>query len=404
MGLPETAAPGRVVVVGASLAGLRCAEAVRKAGFSGDLVVVGSEPHMPYNRPPLSKDPLGEPVSPEWLRPGRAVAEIAWRLGETVVASDLSSRTVRLASGEVLGWDGLVVATGLRPRQLELPGPSSGRHVVRSLDDASALRSALAGARSLVVVGAGFIGCEVAALAASSGIATHVVAPEAVPVERPLGLLLGGQVRRRLESFGIQFHLGTVPVEYLGAERVHGVVLADGTELAADVIVEAVGSIPNTEWLSGNGLDLSDGVLCDADLRVEGRRDVVACGDLARFPNLLFDGVPRRVEHWMTAVDTAKRAGLVLARHLCGEDGPADTFTPVPSFWSNQGTIRIQSFGSPGLGGDDVRVLEGDLDAEVAVGYHRDGDLVGVVLLGLPGRYMHYRRELEGAVARLASG
>jgi NADPH-dependent 2,4-dienoyl-CoA reductase/sulfur reductase-like enzyme len=400
MGLPETASPGRVVVVGASLAGLRCAEAVRRAGFGGEIVVVGSEPHMPYNRPPLSKEPLGELFSPEWLRPNRAAADITWRLGGTVVASDLGARTIRLESGEVLGWSGLVVATGLRPRRLDLPGPLAGRHVVRSLDDANALRSALAGARSLVIIGAGFIGCEVAALAASSQIVTHVVAPEAVPIELALGTLLGSQVRRRLESVGVYFHLGTVPVEYRGDVQVRGVVLADSTELTADVIIEAVGCAPNTEWLSGNGLDLSDGVLCDANMQVEGRPDVVACGDVARFPNLLFDAVPRRVEHWMTAVDTARRAGLVLAGHLCGAGGPKDTFAPVPSFWSNQGSIRIQSFGSPGLGADDVRVLEGDLDGEVAVGYHRDGELVGAVLLGLPGRYMHYRREIEGVAAR----
>jgi NADPH-dependent 2,4-dienoyl-CoA reductase/sulfur reductase-like enzyme len=401
MGTPD---PDRVVVAGASLAGLRCAEAVRKAGFTGELAVVGDEPHMPYNRPPLSKDSLGEPVTPEWLRPGRSATDLTWRLGETLVASDLTARTVRLASGEEIGWSGLVVATGLRPRQLGLPGPSAGRHVVRGLDHANALRAELAGARSLVIIGAGFIGCEVAALAAAHDIVTHVVAPEAVPIERPLGTLLGGQVQRRLEAAGVRFHLGTVPAEYLGGDRVRGVRLSDGTELTADVVIEAVGSVPNTEWLDGNGLDLSDGVLCDPDLRVEGRPDVVACGDVARFPNLLFDAVPRRVEHWMTAVDTAKRAGLVLAGYLDHGADPDGSFAPIPSFWSNQGPTRIQSFGAPNLGPDDVRVLEGDLDGEVAVGYHRDGELVGVVLLGLPGRYMFYRREIEGAAARLANG
>jgi NADPH-dependent 2,4-dienoyl-CoA reductase/sulfur reductase-like enzyme len=396
--------PSRVVVVGASLAGLRAAEAVRRSGFDGELVVVGSEPHMPYNRPPLSKEPLGGALAPEWLKPGRAATAITWRLGETVVACDLTARTVRLDSGEEIGWSGLVVATGLRPRRLELSGPAAGRHVVRGFDEARALRAALAGARSVVVVGAGFIGCEVAALAASRQLVTHVVAPEAVPMERPLGLLLGHALQRRLETAGVRFHLGTVPAEYLGDAQVSGVRLADATELSADLVVEAVGSEPNTEWLAGNGLDLSDGVPCDANLRVAGRPDVVACGDVARFPNPLFDDVPRRVEHWMTAVDTARRAGLVLAGHLRGTGEPADTFAPVPSFWSDQGPVRIQSFGSPGLGADDVRVLEGDLDGEAAVGYHRGGELVGVVFLGLPGRYQHYRRLIEESGARLAVG
>jgi 3-phenylpropionate/trans-cinnamate dioxygenase ferredoxin reductase component len=404
MTLSESASSTPVLVVGASLAGLRCAEAVRKAGYTGELVVVGSEPHMPYNRPPLTKEQLGEVISPEWLRPNRAAADVVWRLGQTAAAADLATRTVRLASGELIGWRGLVVATGLRPRHLDLAGPVTGRHVIRSFENANKVRFATAGARSLVIIGAGFIGCEVAALAAKSGISTHVVAPEAVPIERPLGKLLGSEIRRRLELLGIQFHLGTIPVQFCGDDRVRSVILADSTELAADVVLEAVGSVPNVEWLSDNGFDLSDGVLCDANLRVGGRADVVACGDVARFPNLRFDAVPRRVEHWMMAIDTAKRAGQVLARHLTGADVPEDTFAPVPSFWSDQDSTRIQSFGSPDLGAEDVRILEGELDDDVAVGYHREGELVGVVLLGMQGRYMHYRRAVESVSADVRSG
>jgi 3-phenylpropionate/trans-cinnamate dioxygenase ferredoxin reductase component len=404
MTLPESASSAEVIVVGASLAGLRCAEAIRKAGYDGGLVVVGSEQHMPYNRPPLTKEPLGDVVSPEWLRPNRAAKDIVWRLGQTVAAVDLTARTVRLASGELIGWRGLVAATGLRPRQLNLPGPKAGRYVIRSLENANKIRFALVGARSLVIVGAGFIGCEVAALAAKNGISTHIVAPEAVPIERPLGTLLGSEIRRRLEALGTRFHLGTVPVEFRGDDRVRSVVLADSTELTADVVVEAVGCVPNVEWLSDNGFDLSDGVLCDANLRAEGRADVVACGDVARFPNLRFDAVPRRVEHWMTAIDTAKRAGQVLARHLRGADVPEDSFAPVPSFWSDQDSIRIQSFGSPDLGAEDVRILAGELGHDVAVGYHREGQLVGVVLLGMQGRYMHYRRAIESVGTEVRSG
>jgi NADPH-dependent 2,4-dienoyl-CoA reductase/sulfur reductase-like enzyme len=393
-----------VVVVGASLAGLRSAEAVRKAGYTGPVTVLGAEPHMPYNRPPLSKEPVGRPVEPEWLRPARAASDITWRLGVEAIAADLDARTVTLAGGGVISWDGLVVATGLRPRRLELPGPAAGRHAVRTIENANRLREDLRTARSLVVVGAGFIGCEVAALAASSGIETHVVAPESVPIERPLGTLFGTELRRRLEALGVHFHLGTVPVEFAGTDRVREVVLDDGHRLDADAVVEAIGSIPNTEWLAGNGLDLHDGVLVDADMRVDDRDDVVACGDIARFPNQLLDGVPRRVEHWMTAVDTARRAGQVLAALLAGGERPPGPFTPVPSFWSHQETIRIQSFGSPGAGPGDIRVLEGDLADDVAIGYHRDGELVGVVLLGLANRYMHYRRLIERSQAPAVAG
>lgn len=384
---------GRIVVVGASMAGLRAAEAVRKGGFAGEVVVVGDEAAMPYNRPPLSKDALRTPVDLDTLvfRLPRAATDVTWRLGAPATSADLGARTVRVGE-DVLGWDGLVVATGLRPRRLDQPGPLAGRHVIRTHEDAIALRASLGPGVRVVIVGAGFIGCEVAATARALGAEVDVVAPETVPIERPLGLVLGGELQRRHEEHGVRFHLGTVPVGFGGDARVTSVRLADGRELPADVVVEAVGCVPNVEWLGGNGLDLRDGVLCDGWLRVEGRPDVVACGDVARFPNALFDAVPRRVEHWTMATDTARRAGATLAAHLTGADaGPAE-FAPMPSFWSDQYDLRIQSFGSVGLGGADVRVLEGDLRGEVVVGYHDpSGRLVGVVLVGLGGRAGHYR-------------
>ena len=387
----------RCVVVGASMAGLRAAEAVRRAGFGGEVVVFGDEPHMPYNRPPLSKEALfGASPTDLAFRVPRAAQDVNWRLGERATAADLDAHTVTLAGGETLEWAGLVVATGLTPRRLSLPGPVAGRHVIRTLDDVVALRKELVAGARLVIVGAGFIGCEVAAAARVAGVEVDVVAPEQVPVERPLQAQLGRALRRRHEAHGVRFHLGTVPVAYLGTTRVTGLRLSDGTELAADVVLEAVGCVPNTEWLEGNGLDLGDGVRCDNLLRVEGRPDVVACGDVARFPNLLFDDVPRRVEHWTMVTDTAKRAGATLGRHLVGEAADPTPFAPIPSFWSDQYDLRLQSFGAVGLGADDVRVLEGDLDADVAVGYHREGRLVGVVLIGLPRRYQHYRALIAG--------
>ncbi|MGW3967633.1 NAD(P)/FAD-dependent oxidoreductase [Amycolatopsis sp. NPDC005003] len=374
----------RVVVVGASMAGLRAAEAVRKAGYAGEVVVLGDEPHPPYNRPPLSKTALGADPGDLAFRLPRHVRDVTWRLGEAVTAADLAARTVTLAGGDVLGWSGLVIASGLRPRRLPLPGPD--RCVIRTLEDAARVRAALRPGTRLVVVGAGFIGCEVAAAARTLGASVDVVAPERVPVERPLGRLLGAALQRRHEARGVRFHLGTVPVEY----RAASVVLGDGTELPADLVIEAVGCTPATDWLAGTGLDLTDGVLCDNALRAAGRPDVVACGDVARFPNPLFDPVPRRVEHWTMAADTGKRAGTTLGRHLVAAGGDEPPFTPLPSFWSDQYDFRLQSYGAVGLG-SDVRVLEGDPDGEAAVGYHRDGRLTGVVLLGLGGRCAHYR-------------
>src|SRR5690606_33801110 len=312
------------------------------------------------------------------MRP--SVADVAWRLGTPVVRADLAARTVHLADGTEIRYDGLVVATGLRPRRLDAPGTGPSRHVVRTLDDAAALRERLRPGVRAAVVGAGFIGCEVAATARTLGADVTVVAPEEQPMLRPLGARLGAELRRRHEGRGVRFLLGRTVARFTGT----GLELSDGTQVAAEVVVEAVGSVPCVEWLDGNGLDLSDGVLCDGALRVEGRPEVVAVGDVARFPNPRYDDVPRRVEHWSMPTDTARHA----ARTLLGQD--AGPFMPLPSFWSDQYDLRLQSFGAPGLG-DDVRVLEGDLGGEAVVGYHRDGRLVGVVMLGAARRQAHYR-------------
>jgi NADPH-dependent 2,4-dienoyl-CoA reductase/sulfur reductase-like enzyme len=260
----------------------------------------------------------------------------------------------------------------------------------------------------LVVIGAGFVGCEVAATARRLEVEVDVVAPDAVPMNRPLGRELGAALQRRHEAHGVRFHLGAVPVEFLSTtsdpDRVGAVKLTDGSVIETDIVVEAVGSDPNVEWLADNGLDLQDGLLCDHELRVEGRPDLVACGDIARFPNLLFDDRPRRVEHWTMVTDTARKAGHTLGSYLVAAELDRTPFRPLPSFWSDQYDLRIQSFGAVGLGPDDVRVLEGDLDGEVALGYHRDGALMGVVLVGLGGRHAHYRDLIAGAVGDLRVG
>ncbi|RIJ67847.1 NAD(P)/FAD-dependent oxidoreductase [Nakamurella silvestris] len=386
-----------MVVVGASMGGMRAAEAARKAGYQGPITVIGDEPHMPYNRPPLSKEALAGRPDPAALifRVPRAAQDVNWRLGTTVTAADLTARTVTLDTGEVLPWEGLVVATGLRPRRLPLPGPAAGRYVIRTLADAQELHEQLEPGRRLVVIGAGFIGCELAATARKLGVSVDVVAPEPVPMQRPLGDLLGQALQQRHEAAGVRFHLGVLPVAFGGSaedpDAVGSVSLSDGTVLPADLVVEAVGCATNVEWLEGNGLDLSDGVRCDNHLRVEGRPEVVACGDVAKFPNLLFDDIPRRVEHWTMVTDTAKRAGSTLGRHLAGNGEAEDVFAPVPSFWSDQYDIRIQSFGAVGLGTEDIRVLEGSPDTDVVVGYHRDGELVGVVMVGFGGKHAQYR-------------
>ncbi|MGV9929617.1 NAD(P)/FAD-dependent oxidoreductase [Streptomyces olivaceoviridis] len=390
-----------VVVAGASMAGLRAAEQLRAAGWDGPITLIGDEPHMPYNRPPLSKEVLAGKAPFESLafRPRASVADVRWRLGTKVVAADLDRRVVTLDDGEALAYRGLVVATGMRPRRLRCPGPVTGRHTVRTLADAQGLREALTrpGAR-VVIVGAGFIGCEVAATAVALGAAeVTVVDPLPLPMVGPLGDQLAKALLGRHEQRGVRFALGTGVTGFAGDDRVTGVVLADGTVLAADVVVECVGSLANTEWLGGNGLDLTDGVLTDGHLRAGGRPDAVAVGDVARFPNARYDGVPRRVEHWSIPTDTAKHAARVLAAHLGGGDAGLPPFAPLPTFWSDQHDFRLQSFGAPALGKDDVRVLDGDPDGDVVAGYHTAGRLVGVVALGGPAAAAaaaRYRAEL----------
>ena len=399
----------RALVVGASLAGLRVAEAIRAGGFTGELVVVGDEPHLPYNRPPLSKEALAGEISHATLEYRRraSVTDAQWRLGVGAVGADLAARTVTLADGETLSFDGLAVTTGVRARRLSLPGPAGGRHVVRTLEDAVALRAELVPSARLVVIGAGFIGCEVAATARGLGCTVDVVAPEQVPMQRPLGLELGAAMQRRHEAHGVRFHLGRLPKELLpnpdAAGRVGGLLLDDGSRLAADVVVEALGCLPNTEWLAdqqpGYRLDLTDGVLTDGWMRArtndgETLSEVVAAGDLARFPNGRYDDVPRRVEHWSIPTDTGKRAGQALAAALTGGDLPdGPPFAPLPSFWSDQYGQRLQSFGALGLA-DEVRVRQGDPDAEFVAEYLRHGTRVGVLGVGMMPALLALRTEL----------
>ena len=395
--------PQTVVVVGASLGGLRAAEQLRAQGFGGSVVVVGDEPHLPYNRPPLSKESLlgsGPDVTAEELaaglafRPRASATGIEWLLGQPAASADLRARTVTLADGTVLPYDALVVATGLRPRRLPQAEPAAGRHVVRTAGDAARLRREVGPGTRAVVVGAGFIGCETAATLHTLGCDVVVVEPFPVPMVRGVGTDVGAALLAHHRDAGVRFITGQGVSELRGEGRVDAVVLDDGTVIECDVVVESVGSHCNTEWLAGNGLDLSDGLLCDNDLHVEGRPDVVAVGDIARFPNPRFDDVPRRVEHWSVPGDSARRAASSVIAHLSGEPLEAPPFAPLPAFWSDQFGLRLQSFGSPGLA-DSVEVAEGSLDRltdGAAVVYRRSGATVGVLLVNIPvARHPHYR-------------
>ena len=387
----------RVVIAGAGLGGLRAAEAFRANGFEGDIVIFGDESHAPYNRPPLSKEALYGEISHEKLafRVRSTATDLTWRLNDPIVSADLDAHTITLASDEVVSYDALVAATGVSARRLPIPGPpptaAAGRHVIRTLDDALALRASLTPGANVVVLGAGFIGCEVAATARLLGCTVHCVAIDSHPMIRPLGIELAAELQRRHEEQGVIFHIGVGLTAFEGDDTVTGVVLSDGTTLPADVVVEALGSRCNVEWLDGHGLDLSDGVLTDNALRVirNGNPvdDVAAIGDIARFPNPRFDERAWRIEHWNIPTDTARRAASALTARLTGhgyDEAVSTHWDVLPAFWSDQYEIRMQSYGMPSLAdADGIHLLEGELTGECVMGYHRGDDLVGVVGIGM---------------------
>jgi NADPH-dependent 2,4-dienoyl-CoA reductase/sulfur reductase-like enzyme len=385
-----------VVIVGAGLGGLRAAESLRAAGFDGPVTIVGDETHLPYNRPPLSKEALagGVDVSTLQFRRKATTDDVTWLLGSAAVSSDLSAHTVCLADGTVLDFDGLVVASGIRPRRLPIPGPAAGRHVLRTVTDAMSLRELLVPGSRVIIMGAGFIGCEVAATARKLGAEVAIVALDEEPMVRPLGVELGAGMRHRHQDQGVRFHLGHTIDAFVGEDRVRAVALSTGSELPADLVIEAVGSVINAAWLEGNGLDLSDGLLVDSAMQVDtALAPVVAVGDIARHPNALFDDVPRRVEHWNMPTETGRRAGRTMAALLRGDEPDRAPFTAMPSFWSDQYSHKLQSFGMPGLAAR-IEVADGDANGPCIVEYLNATGLVGVVGVDRTPELAHYRKTL----------
>jgi NADPH-dependent 2,4-dienoyl-CoA reductase/sulfur reductase-like enzyme len=378
-----------VVVVGASLAGLRAVEALRREGYDGRIVVIGAETHQPYDRPPLSKGVLtgAVDVSAVALRqqPGLAAE---WLLGERAVALNAPGREVVLASGRRVGYDGLVIATGATARRLpSLPHDLPGVMTLRTLDDAVALRRELAGRPSVVILGGGFIGTEVASSCRALGLDVTLVTPDPL-LARALGPLSAAAAARAADH-GVKVAYPATITEVRGDRRIGEVVLGDGRTLPADVLVVAVGATPETGWLAGSGARLDDGVACDAGLGVIGLPGAVAAGDVVRWPHPMHDGALLRLEHWTNAAEQAMTAARRLLHGSAA--GPCD---PVPSFWSDQFGVRIQGVGLPALA-DETRLIEGDPAGDRFVAeFLRAGELVGAVTAGAARALLPYRRRL----------
>ncbi len=382
-----------ITVVGASLAGLATTRALRAQGFEGRIAVIGDEQHAPYDRPPLSKELLAGTASEDDIRltePEDSELEAEWLLGRTAQALHTSDRAIVLDDGERITTDAVVVATGARARTLPDAVPA-GVHTLRDLDDARALRQELTSGTRLVIIGAGFIGAEIASTAAGLGCEVDIVEAAPVPMQRALGDDLGAVCGRLHARNGVRMHVGTGLSELAGESRVTAVRLQDGRELPADVVVVGIGAQPNVEWLAGSGISLDNGVRTDESGRTS-VAGVAAVGDCANsFRSYTADSL--RLEHWTNALQ--QPAAAVAA--LLGREHAAPAHHAVPYFWSDQYGHKIQ-FAGHRTADCSVQVEEGDLDSGEFLALYLDGTgvPVGVLAIDRARAFGRWRRKLAG--------
>ena len=387
---------GSVSIVGASLAGYWAAETLRRDGFEGRISLIGDEPHAPYDRPPLSKKFLAGDLDDDRLplttAEKLADLDLEMRLGCRATGLDVATRTLEV-DGVAEPYDGLLIATGARCRNLPGTAGLPGVHTLRTRDDAEAIRDALAnGARRVVVVGAGFIGAEVASTAIGRGAAVTMVEALEAPFGRVLGVEMGAVMADVHRRHGVDLRTGVGVDEVLGDDRLAGVRLADGATLEADLLVVGIGVVPNTDWLEGSGLTLDDGVVCDETCLAA--PDVAAAGDVARWANPRY-GEVMRVEHW----DNAVQQGVHAARRLLQSDEEATPYAPVPWFWTDQYDRKVQLAGRPHTD-DEVRVVAGSTaEHRFAAFYGRDGRFTAALGMNRPRQVMQSKGLLDAGAS-----
>ena len=388
----------RVVIVGASLAGLNAAESLRSEGFQGTITLIGDERESPYDRPPLSKQLLTGDWDVDRL-PLRSAAEfdelqLEFLNGRTAQALDVAGQQVLLDGDERVDFDGLIIATGARALRLPFGLELNGVHVLRTQADALRIRDELQPGARVVVIGAGFIGSEVASSARSRGLDVTMIEALSAPMIGPLGEELSGWAAELHAARGVDLRMNAMVSDLIGHRQVEAVELEDGSRVEADTVVVGIGVRPNVEWLADSGLTTGDGVICDQYCRAA--PGIYAAGDVARWPNGLFGpfayAEPQRtmrIEHWTNAVEQ----GMAAARNLLLESRGAalEPFSPVPYFWSDQHGLSIMASGITAPR-DNFQLVHGTLESNrFAAIYGLRGYLSGVVAVGWPRMLRRYQ-------------
>lgn len=382
---------GSVLIVGASVAGVGAANELRRCGYAGRIMLADGQPHLPYDRPPLSKAALADAAISTVFHDAAhyAAQNISLMLGSEAVALDPAARSVTFASGVTIEAEAILIATGVRARRLPPSVAPASVHVIRDSDDAARLRPLLTAGKRLAMIGGGFIGGEAAATAAKLGVDVTIFEVENLPLARILGSEVAGRLSALHGDAGVRLVCGSGVARIEEADGETTVVLANGERHGADLVIAGLGAVPNIEWLQTSGITLDDGILCDA-FGATSHEGIFAAGDVAAWLDPR-SGVTERHEHWTAAREQAR----IVAQRIAGEaDASWDAF--IPYFWSDMHGKRVQLLGRS-HGASETRIVFENPETGAFVAEYRDGDkLIGVAGCNAAARVMRYAAELGG--------